>query len=210
MTAHPDLVTEPIINSPYCEPEAYWHVRHGEPAIKEEGRRPAYIFQPAGGGADWDLSDGTLVESRHFDRAYELALVNRIRGQVKAWREAGYPGASGMTLELLRYWQRDGRLWPLFFAQLEAAETIIFLAEARDDFRQGINVPRDIEASDGTWFRRHACKMATGTGKTTVMGMLAAWSILNKLNSRGDARFSDVVLIVCPNVTIRNQIGRAH
>jgi hypothetical protein len=34
--------------------------------------------------------------------------------------------------------------------------------------------------------------MATGTGKTTVMGMLAAWSILNKVNNRGDARFSDV------------------
>ncbi|MGE3853269.1 MAG: BPTD_3080 family restriction endonuclease [Planctomycetota bacterium] len=39
-----------------------------------------------------------------------------------------------------------------------------------------------------------------------MMGMLAAWSILNKLNSRGDARFSDVVLIVCPNVTIRNRL----
>ena len=36
--------------------------------------------------------------------------------------------------------------------------------------------------------------MATGSGKTTVMGMLAAWSILNKLNNRSDARFSDAVL----------------
>ena len=45
--------------------------------------------------------------------------------------------------------------------------------------------------------------MATGSGKTTVMGMLAAWSILNKLNDRSDARFSDAVLVVCPNVTIR-------
>ena len=43
-------------------------------------------------------------------------------------------------------------------------------------------------------FTRYACKMATGSGKTTVMGMLAAWSILNKVNDRGDARFSDVVL----------------
>ena len=34
------------------------------------------------------------------------------------------------------------------------------------------------------------------------MAMLAARSILNKINSRGDARFSDVVLVVCPNVTI--------
>jgi type III restriction enzyme len=48
--------------------------------------------------------------------------------------------------------------------------------------------------------------MATGSGKTTVMGMLAAWSILNKLNNRSDGRFSDVVLVVCPNVTIRSRL----
>jgi len=38
------------------------------------------------------------------------------------------------------------------------------------------------------------------------MGMLAAWSILNKVQDRQDHRFSDVVLIVCPNVTIRNRL----
>lgn len=48
--------------------------------------------------------------------------------------------------------------------------------------------------------------MATGSGKTAVMAMLAAWSILNKINNRGDARFSEVVLAVCPNVTIRDRL----
>jgi len=48
--------------------------------------------------------------------------------------------------------------------------------------------------------------MATGGGKTTVMGMLIAWSILNKVNDRGNARFSDVVLVVCPNITIKNRL----
>ena len=70
---------------------------------------------------------------------------------------------------------------------------------------RGSDVPLDepgVDAkADGIRaFRRHACKMATGTGKTTVMGMLAAWSILNKVADRGDARYSDVVLVVCPNV----------
>jgi len=37
--------------------------------------------------------------------------------------------------------------------------------------------------------------------------MLAAWSILNKVNDRADARFSDVVLVVCPNVTIRQRLA---
>jgi len=48
--------------------------------------------------------------------------------------------------------------------------------------------------------------MATGSGKTTVMAMLAAWSILNKALNRNDSRFSDVILIVCPNVTIRSRL----
>src|SRR5438067_2027907 len=79
----------------------------------------------------------------------------------------------------------------------------IFLKEARADLLQGINVPSDEpteqQQSDGAKaFARYACKMATGAGKTTVMGMLAAWSILNKVNDHGDARFSDVVLVVCP------------
>src|SRR5207247_5689357 len=62
------------------------------------------------------------------------------------------------------------------------------------------------KAEGYTGFQRYACKMATGSGKTTVMGMLAAWSILNKLNSRSDNRFSDAVLVVCPNVTIRDRL----
>ncbi|MBI3736153.1 DEAD/DEAH box helicase family protein [Candidatus Sumerlaeota bacterium] len=115
-------------------------------------------------------------------------------------------------MELLQWWRREGREHQLFFAQLEAAETVIFMREARGDFLQGINVPVEevSEAQRGEGiaaFLRYACKMATGSGKTTVMGMLAAWSILNKVNSRGDARFSDVVLVVCPNVTIRNRLA---
>ena len=86
------------------------------------------------------------------------------------------------------------------------------MTEARADFLQGIIVPLDEpseerKAEGFAAFRRFACKMATGAGKTTVMGMLAAWSILNKVNDRSDARFSDVVLVVCPNVTIRNRLG---
>lgn len=38
------------------------------------------------------------------------------------------------------------------------------------------------------------------------MGMLAAWSILNKVNSRANRRYSDTVLVVCPNITIRNRL----
>jgi type III restriction enzyme len=70
-----------------------------------------------------------------------------------------------------------------------------------------LDEPGEERQADGyRAFRRYACKMATGAGKTTVMAMLAAWSILNKVNDRSDARFSDVVLVVCPNVTIRSRL----
>ncbi|MBM3302974.1 MAG: DEAD/DEAH box helicase family protein, partial [Deltaproteobacteria bacterium] len=181
------------------------------PELRERYRRPAIIYAPRDQSAEWDLDDGTLRLSREYAPAYELVLVNLIRERVKSWREQGYPGVTRTTLELLQWWRREGREKRLFFAQLEGVETIIFLKEARADFLQGIVVPVDRlnqqEEDEGRKpFTRYACKMATGSGKTTVMGMLAAWSILNKVNDRRDSRFSDVVLAVCPNVTIRNRL----
>ena len=78
--------------------------------------------------------------------AIELKLVNRILSRMKEWLPLavkGDGGVTGVTCELLNYWRREGRQHRLFFAQLEAAETIIFLKEARVDFLQGISVPPD-------------------------------------------------------------------
>lgn len=204
-------VPEPILNAPFSEPGRHWYIREGHEPQQREGRRPSIVFPPRDQRNEWDTSDGTLRKSQEY-AGFELALVNRVRQQVKAWRAAGYPGATRTTLDLLAWWQRDGRRQPLFFAQREAAETIIFLQEARTDFLQGVNVPREEvseeqQAKGFTGFARYACKMATGSGKTTVMAMIAAWSILNKVHSRGNAKFSDVVLVVCPNVTIRSRLA---
>ena len=198
-------VSEPILNSPFEEPKAHWWIVEGEMPERRAGRRFAHYFyrdprSATKGSAETDV--GTMIE---------LKIVTRVRERLAAWRKAGYPGASRTTLELLAYWSRDGRQHPLFFAQREAAESVIFLTEARADFRQGIDVPRDDPSDDKkdagyAGFLRYACKMATGSGKSTVMGMIAAWSILNKQADRTDARFSDIVLIVCPNVTIRDRL----
>jgi len=194
-------VPYPILSSPYEEPPEHWWIIEGQPIERRPGRRPAmyYYREP---GRDQNDRGGILIE---------LKRVNLIRERLAAWRQQGWPGVTRTTHDLLTYWRREGRSARLFFAQLEAAETVIFLTEARGDFRQGIEVPRD-EPSDEAraqgcaGFLRYACKMATGAGKTTVMGMLAAWSILNKVSNRGDGRFSDAVLIVCPNVTIRHRL----
>ena len=201
-------VPEPILSSPFEEPPEHWEFPPDGAPFKAPGRRGAmYFYRPPSDKSDGETGQGAGT-------AIELKLVNLVRERVKAWREnqpEAYPGVTRTTRELLEWWRRDGRQQQLFFAQLEAAETAIFLTEGRADLRQGIDVPVD-EPSDERKaeghraFRRLACKMATGSGKTTVMAMLAAWSILNKLNDRSDSRFSDVVLVVCPNVTIRNRL----
>jgi type III restriction enzyme len=48
--------------------------------------------------------------------------------------------------------------------------------------------------------------MATGTGKTVVMGMLIAWQALNKIANPQDTRFSDTFLIITPGITIRDRL----
>ena len=203
-------VSEPIQNSPFEKPSRYWYIQEGEEPQLREGRRPPVIFPPRDQKEEW-TETALLRRSKEYAAGYELALVRLIRERTDAWRGQDYPGVTRTTLELLQWWRREGREKRLFFAQLEAAETIIFLTEARADFLQGISIPRD-EPSDERkaegfrGFLRYACKMATGSGKTTVMGMLAAWSILNKVNDRSDGRFSDVVLVVCPNVTIRARL----
>src|SRR5262249_42514896 len=126
------------------------------------------------------------------------------------WRIRGYPGATKTTRELIDLWRAPDRAQPLFYAQVEAVETTIFLVEGPDDLKQGIRVSLDepgtaAKGAGARAFRRYALKMATGSGKTTVMGMLAAWSILNKVTNPQAAEYSDTVLIVCPNITIRDR-----
>ena len=48
--------------------------------------------------------------------------------------------------------------------------------------------------------------MATGSGKTVVMGMLIAWQALNKLSEQRSAPLADSFLIVTPGITIRDRL----
>ena len=73
---------------------------------------------------------GTAGEQLAFNFSREegwstLPIVEKLRKDVKRWRETGYRNATNVTRQLLRYWQREGRQRPLFFCQLEAVETII-------------------------------------------------------------------------------------
>ena len=213
-------VESPIINSPFVEPQRHWKLEPGKPPVLELGRRRASYFyrvpEHAGRGRSSRPQD-EFFESEKGEEV-ELDLVNVIRNRVAEWRNGShsggvpYDGASPVTCELLELWRSDERESRLFFAQIEAVETVIFLVEAKGIYKKNLlEVPLDepgVEAKlEGVRaFTRYACKMATGSGKTTVIGMLVAWSILNRVASPRSSRFSDTILIICPNVTIRERL----
>lgn len=185
------LVDNPILNSPFEEPSRHWAYEESQPVLREERRPAGYYFRAR-------TREGQLAMLE--EEFVPLESVNRIRACVRAWRERGYPGITPTTRRLLEYWSRDDRERKLFFCQREAIETLIWLVEASPAERQGLVMPKDNDLT------RYACKMATGSGKTVVMGMVIAWQVLNKLTNPQDRRFSDAVLLVCPNLTIRERL----
>jgi type III restriction enzyme len=116
-------VDEPVINNPYDEPAWHWiYDADGKPT-KQQGRRPASYYYR-------DKSVATAqTELFAEEQRDELPLVNRLRKDVKRWRDSGYKGATKTTRDLLRWWKESERSRRLFFCQLEAAETIIYLLE---------------------------------------------------------------------------------
>lgn len=209
-----NAVANPIINSPYEEPRYYWHIEEGKEPEKREGRRLASYFLRVPERAARGRKSKTqeeLFEEEAKGEEYLLDLANQLRQRVAEWRARNYEGATKVTKELLELWRSPDRVQPLFYAQVEGAETVIFLTEGPADLRQGITVPMDepgpaAKEEGYKAFQRYALKMATGSGKTTVMGMLAAWSILNKVTEPQAAEYSDTVLILCPNITIRDRL----
>ena len=184
-----------IVNSPYEEPTRYWRYnRESRTFSLAEGRRPAgYVVATEGSRAFDD--PGVFVE---------IPLVNQIRPRVRAWREAGYVGVTGVTRRLLEHWTNPEEFETrrFFFCQVEAAETLIWLTEAPAAEKVGIEVP-----SDGGAFERLCAKMATGSGKTIVMTLVMAWHILNKVTYPQDTRFSKNILVVAPGLTVKSRLA---
>ena len=189
------MIDRLIINSPYEEPAQHWsYNREGRAFSLTDGRRPAGYVVASDASQAFD-DPGEFIE---------IPLVNQIRPRVRAWREAGYPGVTGITRRLLEHWndEEEFEARRFFFCQLEAAETLIWFREAPDADKVGIVVP-----TDGGGFERLCAKMATGSGKTVVMAMLIAWHILNKVTYPQDTRFSKNVLVIAPGLTVRSRLA---
>ena len=203
------VIENPVINSPFHEPGR--HFRFDDDGITDdiiEGRRTSAYFVPIAKPKKKGSKQLYFDTEWTNDRIEENKLVNRIRTRVELWREGGYPGVTPTTSRLLAYWTDPTREKKLFFCQIEALETAIYLTEAARKYGDTW-IENDIREANDTanpGLPRTAFKMATGTGKTVVMGMLIAWHTLNKLANRQDARFSDTFFIVTPGITIRDRL----
>ncbi|MFA4931408.1 MAG: DEAD/DEAH box helicase family protein [Caldisericia bacterium] len=102
------------------------------------------------GRCPWDKPTSYLVKDKAAPtewreetagrRPSQLLLVPKIRANVDAWREQGYPGASEVTRRLFAYWFDEDhevtgypvpfRYW---FCQREAIETLVWLVEIADE-----------------------------------------------------------------------------
>jgi type III restriction enzyme len=130
--------------------------------------------------------------------------VNRIREAGHAWRLKGYPPATHETQRLLDHCAAGHTNPPLFFCQLEAVETMIWLAEAAPQSVEGRAKLEEL-AGYNPGLSRISAKMATGSGKTTVLALLIAWQAVNAARKR--RRFSDAFLLICPGITIRDRLS---
>lgn len=206
------IIENPIINSAFAEPRQ--HFRFDSEGITSdiiESRRSSHYFipiaQPKKKNPQLELDLGIWTQ----DRISENKFINDIRDRVSWWRKGGYRGTVNITpisRRLLEYWTNPEREKKLFFCQIEALETVIYLTEVADKsgdawIRNQLNTFKD--ANNPLLFRI-ALKMATGSGKSAVMSMLIAYHTLNKLSSPQRREFSDAFLIVTPGITVRDRL----
>jgi type III restriction enzyme len=201
------VIENPVINSPFEEPRRHFVFDENgiTDQIAEARRRSSYFIPippPKKRGAQ-----ATFAAEWNAERIQENAFINNVRQRVSQWREEGSIGVTRATRDLLEYWRDPERERRLFFCQIEALETAIYLTEVAPKTGQAWieNELRRTNELHNPGLYRTSIKMATGSGKTVVMAMLIAWHTLNKLASPQDARFGDAFLVLTPGITIRDR-----
>ncbi len=221
-----EFFEQPVLNSPYERPNRHWGLDEtGQPTQQiVEHRRPAEFVSPIpqpkrrkGSGQQARLVfDEAAQKLEAAGQQYDLtAIINGVRQQVDRWRGLPNPSQWQVTLEtarLLQHWRhhRFSGIRP-FFCQVEAVETAIWLTEVAPNTRSGRDFLDHLEdannnANPDLPLARLALKLATGTGKTTVMAMLIAWQTVNAVRRPQSRRFTRGFLVVTPGITIKDRL----
>ncbi|MEO9960744.1 MAG: DEAD/DEAH box helicase family protein [Nisaea sp.] len=216
----------PIINSPYAAPNSHWELdEEGQPTnVLLSTRRPSKLITPVpkpkktkgkSKSQQGDLGLGDAEGISTEDQEYNpTPIINEIRSYVEGWRQLPNPNQWQVTPEtarLLQHWRsHEFQGVRPFFCQVEAVETIIWLTEVAPKlgkrtrkFQAHLDGANAMSNPD---LFRMAMKMATGSGKTTVMAMLIAWQTVNAVRHPNSKSFSRGFLIVAPGITIKDRL----
>ncbi|HBG74914.1 MAG: restriction endonuclease [Chloroflexi bacterium GWB2_49_20] len=216
--------SHPILNSPYKIPNRHWELDpDGQPTMQIlERRRSAEFITPipkprkrkqasAQMPLVMDEGKGLSTSEQQYD---PTGNINLVRNYVDQWRLIPNPNDWKVTPEtarLLQHWRNHpfADIRP-FFCQVEAVETLIWLTEVapKGGKREKELLERMTNASHeaNPGLERIALKMATGSGKTTVMAMIIAWQTINALRYPTSNRFTRGFLVVTPGITIRDRL----
>ena len=217
----------PILNSPYQAPTRHHALdKDGQPTDEPPvtGRRQSSFITPVPKPrkkrqrSDNDQTSmvlGTGDDLSSGKQEYNpTPIINRVRQHLEAWRalknQADW-GVTPATARLLQHWRHhDFQDVRPFFCQVEAVETMIWLTEvARANKRLYGDIWDHVYGANeqaNPELVRLAMKMATGSGKTTVMAMLIAWQTVNTVRSPSSGLFSRGFLIIAPGITIRDRL----
>lgn len=160
-------VPDPILCSPYSEPDRHWvYDLSGMADIVPGRRRAGYYFKTQHTGSAQLVLPGLREENWE-----DLPLVNALREDVREWRRRGYrnPDATRVTRDLLQHWWREDRPRRLFFCQLEAVETFIYMNEVLGSGRVGPRRTRLSSDDFGRLCRGERPSDAFGIGQTATV-----------------------------------------
>lgn len=202
------VVDRVVICDAFREPESHYQLLSGGRSKRVEGRRHSMRYLASakdvrGGIAGVVGREAQLFDDLSSSPTEENEFVNQLRKEIRDWRHAGYPGTAIVSGRLLEWWfERDDERRAtgkrFFFCQQEAVETVMYLYEVQ-------NRRRMPETGD---LLRYALKLATGTGKTVVMGLFIVWATLHKRKVSGSTLSSNFLVMV-PNLTVRDRVSGA-
>lgn len=205
----------PILNSPYDYPKKHWQLNdEGQPTgAVNSGRRGSFHLVPIPAAQRRKQIDADQAFLDIEEETKENPIINRIRVLVDKWRlrsmEEDRNDITYVTRKLLAQW-REGKTTPRpFFCQVEAAETLIWLNEIAGKTVEGRQILEELRLANeeaNPSLLRYASKMATGSGKTTVMAMMIAYHTINKVRYPTSTRFSNNFLIIAPGITIKDRL----
>ena len=151
-----------------------------------------------------------MASERLFSAGLMVLRVLWGCGGSVVWRDEGYWGTTAVSRRLLHHWRSEDNVPRLFFAQVEALETLIWVTEVAHSDQPALVAIEDAALEHNDGIVRYCTKMATGTGKTAMMGVVIAANAANVAageNRHHSGRYFTSFVAITPGHTVRERLA---